>query len=239
MTMELWTTATPNGWKISIMIEELHEAGIELPGFSVRTINIMKGEQFTAEFTAANPNQKIPVLIDDGRPIMESGAILQYLGEKFPNAGLLPEGPARWDVLQWLYWQVANVGPVFGNKLSYTRYMPDVEDLKKSHPLERFGKEARRLSGVLDDQLEGRDYVCGAFSIADIALYPWIRGWKWSKVDITDRPNVMAWVERVRARPGVGRGLAYGVPKEEVDQWSADTKARYARGGATMASNDD
>jgi GST-like protein len=239
MTMELWTTATPNGWKISIMIEELHEAGIELPGFSVRTINIMKGEQFTAEFTAANPNQKIPVLIDDGRPIMESGAILQYLGEKFPNAGLLPEGPARWDVLQWLYWQVANVGPVFGNKLSYTRYMPDVEDLKKSHPLERFGKEARRLSGVLDDQLEGRDYVCGEFSIADIALYPWIRGWKWSKVDITDRPNVMAWVERVRARPGVGRGLAYGVPKEEVDQWSADTKARYARGGATMASNDD
>jgi GST-like protein len=239
MTMELWTTATPNGWKISIMIEELREAGIELPGFSVRTINIMKGEQFTAEFTAANPNQKIPVLIDDGRPIMESGAILQYLGEKFPNAGLLPEGPARWDVLQWLYWQVANVGPVFGNKLSYTRYMPDVEDLKKSHPLERFGKEARRLSGVLDDQLEGRDYVCGEFSIADIALYPWIRGWKWSKVDITDRPNVMAWVERVRARPGVGRGLAYGVPKEEVDQWSADTKARYARGGATMASNDD
>jgi GST-like protein len=117
--------------------------------------------------------------------------------------------------------------------------MPDVEDLKKSHPLERFGKEARRLSGVLDDQLEGRDYVCGEFSIADIALYPWIRGWKWSKVDITDRPNVMAWVERVRARPGVGRGLAYGVPKEEVDQWSADTKARYARGGATMASNDD
>jgi GST-like protein len=239
MTMELWTTATPNGWKISIMIEELREAGIELPGFSVRTINIMKGEQFTAEFTAANPNQKIPVLIDDGRPIMESGAILQYLGEKFPNAGLLPEGPARWDVLQWLYWQVANVGPVFGNKLSYTRYMPDVEDLKKSHPLERFGKEARRLSGVLNDQLEGRDYVCGEFSIADIALYPWIRGWKWSKVDITDRPNVMAWVERVRARPGVGRGLAYGVPKEEVDQWSADTKARYARGGATMASNDD
>ncbi len=239
MTMELWTTATPNGWKISIMIEELLEAGFELPGFSVRTINIMKGEQFTAEFTAVNPNQKIPVLIDDGRPIMESGAILHYLGEKFPNAGLLPEGPARWDVLQWLYWQVANVGPVFGNKLSYTRYMPDVEDLKKSHPLERFGKEARRLSGVLDDQLEGRDYVCGEFSIADIALYPWIRGWKWSKVDITDRPNVMAWVERVRARPGVGRGLAYGVPKEEVDQWSADTKARYARGGATMASNDD
>ena len=239
MTMELWTTATPNGWKVSIMIEELREAGIVLSDFSVRSINIMKGEQFTAEFTAANPNQKIPVLIDDGRPIMESGAILQYLGEKFPNAGLLPEGPARWDVLQWLYWQVANVGPVFGNKLSYTRYMPDVEDLMKSHPLERFGKEARRLSRVLDDQLEGRDYVCGAFSIADIAIYPWMRGWKWSKVDITDRPNVMAWVERVRARPGVGRGLAYGVPKEEVDQWSADTKARYARGGAAMASNDD
>ena len=238
MAIELWTSATPNGWKVAIMLEELIEAGVALPELSVRTINLMAGEQFSEEFTERNPNQKIPVLIDDGRSIMESCAILQYLGEKYPT-DLLPEGEERWEVLQWLYWQAANVGPVFGNKLSYTRYMPDVEESRKSHPLERFGKEARRLLAVLDKQLEGRDFVCGgAFTIADIALYPWVRGWKWSKVDITDKANVMAWIGRVRARPGVGRGLAYGVPKDEIDQWSAERKASYAQGGASIASND-
>jgi len=237
-SMALWTAATPNGWKVSIMIEELIEAGVQLPDLEVRTIDIGGGEQFSAEFTARNPNQKIPVLVDGDTSIMESCAILQYLGEKYPT-DLLPSGDARWDVLQWLTWQAANVGPAFGNKLSYTRYMDDVDDLRKSHPLERFGKEARRLSGVLDRRLESRDFVCGAeFTIADIAIYPWLRGWKWSKVDITDRPNVMAWIDRVRARPGVTRGLAYGVPKDEIDQWSAARKAQYAKGGASMADND-
>lgn len=238
MAMELWTAATPNGWKVTIMLEELIEAGVDLPPFEVRTINIMAGEQFGSEFTARNPNQKIPVLIDGDTNVMESCAILQYLGEKFPTS-MLPEGEARFEVLQWLYWQAANVGPVFGNKLSYTRYMPDVDDEQKVHPLERFGREAKRLAGVLDNRLEGREYVCGdAISIADIAIYPWLRGYKWSKVDITDRPNVMAWIERVRARPAVGRGLAYGVPKDEVDRWSDERRAQYAKGGAAMAGND-
>ncbi len=239
MALEVWTAATPNGWKVSIMVEELREAGVPLPDLRVRAIELMKGEQFSAEFTAANPNQKIPVLIDGGRSIMESCAILQYLAEKHPTP-MLPDGDGRWDVLQWLYWQAANVGPVFGNKLSYTRYMPDVDDIQKAHPLERFGKEANRLAAVLDARLEGRDYVCGAeFTIADIAIYPWLRGWKWSKVDITSRGNVMAWIDRVRARPGVGRGLAYGVPKDEIDQWSEKTKARYAKGGKSIASNEN
>jgi GST-like protein len=136
-------------------------------------------------------------------------------------------------------WQAANVGPVFGNKLSYTRYMDDVPELEKVHPLERFGNEALRLVGVLNQRLEGREYVCDEFSIADIALYPWIRGWKWSKVNITDQANVVAWVDRVRARPGVTRGLAYGVPKDEVDQWSEERKAQYRKSGASIASNDN
>jgi GST-like protein len=235
MTMELWTAATPNGWKVSIMIEELIEAGVNLGEVSVRNINLAKGEQFAEKFLAHNPNAKIPVLLDGERSVMESCAILQYLAEKFPTS-LLPEGEARWDILPWVYWQAANVGPVFGNKLSYTRYMDSVAQDAKAHPLERFGTEALRLASVMDRQLQNHKWVAGdTFSIADIALYPWLRGWKWSKVDITRTPAVLDWVNRVRARPGVERGIAYGVPAGEIDQWSEERKAQYRRNGAQIA----
>ena len=235
--MELWTAATPNGWKVNIMVEELIETDVKLPELHIRQIDLSSGEQFSEEFTRHNPNQKIPVLIDDGLSIMESCAILQYLGEKYPS-DLLPDGSARWDVLQWLYWQAANVGPIFGNKLSYTRYMDDVSEAAKAHPLERFGKEGRRLASVLNHRLEGREYVCGDhLTIADIAIYPWVRAWKWSKINMTDQPNVMKWLDRVRARPAVGRGLSYGVPSEEIDQWSEERKASYRKSGAQIASN--
>jgi GST-like protein len=237
--MELWTAATPNGWKVNIMVEELIEAGVEFPDLKIREINLTKGEQFSADFTRHNPNQKIPVLIDGDLSIMESCAILQYLGEKFPS-DLLPTGDARWETLQWLYWQAANVGPIFGNKLSYTRYMDDVDEVAKAHPLERFGREGRRLASVLNNRLEGRDYVCGDnLTIADIAIYPWVRGWKWSKINMTDQPNVMAWIDRVRARPAVGRGLSYGMPEEEIDQWSEERKTSYRKSGATIAANEN
>ncbi len=233
--MELWTAATPNGWKVSIMIEELIEAGVNLGEVSVRNINLAKGEQFAEKFLAHNPNAKIPVLLDGERSVMESCAILQYLAEKFPTS-LLPEGEARWDILPWVYWQAANVGPVFGNKLSYTRYMDSVAQEAKAHPLERFGTEALRLASVMDRQLQNHKWVAGdTFSIADIALYPWLRGWKWSKVDITRTPAVLDWVNRVRARPGVERGIAYGVPAGEIDQWSEERKAQYRRNGAQIA----
>ncbi len=233
--MELWTAATPNGWKVSIMIEELIEAGVNLGEVSVRNINLAKGEQFAEKFLAHNPNAKIPVLLDGERSVMESCAILQYLAEKFPTS-LLPEGEARWDILPWVYWQAANVGPVFGNKLSYTRYMDSVAQDAKAHPLERFGTEALRLASVMDRQLQNHKWVAGdTFSIADIALYPWLRGWKWSKVDITRTPAVLDWVNRVRARPGVERGIAYGVPAGEIDQWSEERKAQYRRNGAQIA----
>jgi GST-like protein len=237
MAMELWTFATPNGWKVTIMLEELIEAGIELPPVEIKTVDLSKREQFLDAFTTVNPNQKIPGLRDGERTIMESCAILLYLAETYPSP-LLPSDDSRWDVMQWLVWQAANLGPVFGNKLSYTRYMDDVPAEQKSHPLERFNNEAQRLLRVLDKQLEGRDYICGDnFTIADIACYPWVRGWKWSKIDITGHANVVAWVDRVRARPAVERGLAYGFAQDEIDSWSEDTRQRYARFGASIASN--
>jgi len=237
MPLELHTAATPNGWKASIMIEELREHGVALPELEVHTINLLKGEQFSDSFTAINPNQKIPALVHDGRAIMESCAILQYLGETFPTP-LLPLDDRKWDVVPWLYWQAANLGPAFGNKLSYTRYMEDVPPEQKQHPLERFNKEAQRLAGILEQRLSTTDFICGdTYTVADIAVWPWVRGWKWSKVDITGKPALVAWVDRVRARPGVERGISYGVPKDEIDQWTDERKAQYAKAGASIASN--
>lgn len=233
--MELWTSATPNGWKVSIMIEELIEAGIDMSHVKVRHINLAKGEQFSKEFSARNPNQKIPVLIDNEISVMESCAILHYLGEKYPTE-LLPIGKPKWEIIPWVYWQAANVGPAFGNKLSYTRYMDAISPEQKAHPLERFNKEAIRLVTILNEQLKERPWLAGnTFTIADIALYPWLRAWKWSKVDITPYPLVMSWIENVRERPGVGRGLAYGAPEGEIDQWSEERKAKYRKNGSIIA----
>jgi len=237
MAIELWTSPTPNGWKVTIMLEELKEAGVDLPEVALKPVNLLEREQFSAAFTAVSPNQKIPGLRDGDTTVMESCAILLYLAEKFPSP-LLPQDESRWDIIQWLIWQAANLGPVFGNKLSYTRYMDDVPAEQKAHPLERFNNEAQRLLRVLNTQLEERDYIGGEqFTIADIAAYPWVRGWKWSKVDITLHPNVTAWVERVRARPAVERGLAYDFSGDEIDSWSEQTREHYARAGASIASN--
>ena len=158
--MELWTSPTPNGWKVSIMLEELIEAGVDVGDVQVRMINLLKGDQFKDDFVERNLNSKIPTLRDDGRDIIESCAILEYLGEKFPTS-LLPLDTRKWDVLPWVYWQAANVGPIFGNKLSYTRYMDDVADELKQHPLERFNNEALRLVSVLDKKLGDNPWVCG------------------------------------------------------------------------------
>ena len=228
--LQLWTAATPNGWKVSLMIEELREAGHALEGLSVRTIDLMAGEQFEEEFSRRNPNQKIPLFIDGDLNLMESCAIVQYLAEKYPS-DLLPK-EKKWQILPWVYWQAANVGPAFGNKLSYTRYMSDVPQEQKVHPLNRFSKEAQRLAGIIEEQLSQQDFICGeSLSIADIVIYPWVRGWKWSKVDMSDKPNILAWLKRLRSRPAFERGLAYGAPEGEVDQWSEETKARYAKAG--------
>ena len=232
----LWTAATPNGWKISIMIEELRELGIALPAIEVIPVDIMKGEQFSDAFSVVSANQKIPGLVHGDMRLMESCAILQYLGEEFPSS-LYPSSANRYDVLKWLTWQAAGLGPTFGNKLSYTRYMTDVPEEQKVHPLIRFNAEFQRLLRVLDKQLEGKSFVCGEdFTIADISIFPWIRGYKWSKIDITVHSNVMAWKERVHQRSGVKRGLAYGVKSEKEEQWSEETKQKYASAGQVTAS---
>ena len=236
--MELWTAATPNGWKISIMLEELKEAGVELPDLEVKTLSLIDGDQFSEEFTGISPNQKIPGLVDGNIRLMESCAILLYLAETYPSP-LLPEGQQRWKVIQWLIWQGANLGPAFGNKLSYTRYMDDVPSEQKIHPLDRFNSEAQRLLRVLNKQLDSQNYVVGdQFTIADIAIFPWVRAWKWAKIDITGHSNVIAWLDRVRVRPAVERGLKYGVPPEEVDQWSEERKKLYRKLGSSIAATE-
>ena len=137
-----------------------------------------------------NPNSKMPALRDGELCLFESGNILHYLAEKFGGM-FLPADPAKkWECLSWLHWQMANVGPMFGNRLTYIRYLPaSGED--HPHPQERFGKEARRLAEVLEDKLEREqaagngEFICGEYTIVDMAVYPWLRGWKWSKVDLT------------------------------------------------------
>ncbi len=236
MSLDIYTGATPNGWKVTIMVEELIEAGVDLPEVNMHAVNL-GGDQFTPEYMAINPNQKLPTLVHDGRPIIESCAILQYLGELFPTS-LFPTDDRRWDVIPWLYWQAANIGPIFGNKLSYTRYITDATDEQKRHPIERFGKEALRLVGVLDHQLEKHDYLCGDdYTVADISTWCWIRSYKWAKVDITTKPRVVDWVHRIRARPGVERGISFGVPKDEIDKFSKERRAQYMKNGGGIADN--
>ena len=202
MALELWTSPTPNGWKVNIMIEELIEAGIDVGPVEVRTIDLMKGEQFEDDFTERNPNQKIPTLRDGDRDVIESCAILQYLGEKHPSP-LLPLDERKWDVLPWVYWQAANVGPVFGNKLSYTRYMDDVPDIKKEHPFERFNNEALRLVRVLDGKLGDNPWVCGdEFTIADISLHAYTHVADEGGFSLDDYPAINAWLERISHQRG-------------------------------------
>jgi len=221
--IELHTAATPNGWKVSIMLEEC-----ELP-YSLHTVNLAKGEQRDPEFLELSPNGRIPAIRDGELTIFESGAILHYLAEK--TGRFLPADPAgRWNVLQWLHWQMGGVGPMVGQSVSFNRYIEE----PVPYAIERYGKESRRLFEVLDARLAGRDYVCGAASIADFALYPWVRAHKWARVPIDGLDHVQSWLKRMRSRPGVERGISVGVPKDEVDRWSAERREQYKRGGRSM-----
>jgi GST-like protein len=221
--IELFTAATPNGWKITIMLEECG-----LP-YEARTVDLFRGEQREARFLEISPNGRIPAIRDGDLTLFESGAILHYLAEK--SGRFLPTEPERrWDVFQWLHWQMGGVGPMVGQSISFNRYIEE----RVPYAIERYGRESRRLFEVLERRLEGREYVCDEVSIADFALYPWVRAHKWARVSIDGLDNVSAWLQRMRARPGVERGLAVGVPKDEIDQWSAERKESYRHGGASM-----
>jgi len=204
--IELYTWATPNGRKISIALEELG-----LP-YEVHPIHIGKGEQFSAEFTAISPNQKIPAIVDrqTGIRLMESGAILMYLAQK--TGRLLSAEPYKyWETIQWLMWQKGGLGPTLGLALHYLKFNRG----KSVYSEERYEKETHRLYGVLNQALSGRDYIVGAeYSIADIASWPWVARHEFQTVDLNDYPNVLAWYLRIAGRPAVQAGWAVPVPDE-------------------------
>jgi GST-like protein len=196
--IELYTAPTPNGYKASIMLEEI---GLD---YTVHSIDLAKSEQKTPEFLAMNPNGRIPVIVDhdnDEFVVFESGAILIYLAEK--SGQLLPTEPkARSRVLQWLMWQMGGLGPMMGQANVFYRYFPE----KLPAAIHRYQHEGRRLLSVLDGQLRGRDYICNEYSIADIAAWPWAVIHEWAGIDITGLKNLPAWLERMAQRPAVARG---------------------------------
>ena len=200
--IDLYTWTTPNGRKISIMLEELG-----LP-YRVHAINIGKDDQFKPEYIKINPNSKIPSIVDpdgpDGKPIamMESGAILVYLADK-SGKFLAKNGRARYDALQWLMFQMGGVGPMFGQTHHFLRAAKE----QVPYAIERYGKETRRLYGVLNDHLKDHAYLAGEYSIADIATYPWVSRHEWHKVDLNDFPNVKRWFDAISARPAVQKGM--------------------------------
>lgn len=212
---------TPNGKKVSIMLEEL-----AVP-YALHMVNIGRGDQFEPAFLEISPNNRIPAIVDPEGPggdpisIFESGAILKYLGEKFSKFY-----PADWRrrvlVDQWLFWQVGGVGPMFGQNHHFTHYAKG-ED---TYATRRYQDETDRLYGVLDTQLEGRDFVADDYSIADIAIFPWTENWKGQMIDIEDFPNVKAWRARLNARSAVARGLAAGKAEREQIDFSTDDEAR-------------
>jgi GST-like protein len=200
--IDLYTWSTPNGRKVSIMLEE-----IALP-YRAHAVNIGKGEQFKPEFVAINPNSKIPAIVDsegpDGKPmsLMESGAILVYLAGK--TGKLLPESVrGRYDALQWLMFQMGGVGPMFGQVHHFLRAAKQMVP----YGIERYTTETRRLYGVLDAQLARREYLADEYSIADIATYPWVARYEWHKTRLEDYPNVLRWYDAISQRPAVQRGM--------------------------------
>ena len=203
--IDLYTWGTPNGRKVSIMLEEC-----ALP-YRVHKINIgTNSEQFAPDYLKINPNGKIPSIVDphgpDGKPIamMESGAILIYLAGK--TGKFLPRSVrGKYDALQWLMFQMGGVGPMFGQAHHFMRAKKD----EIPYGSERYGNEARRLYGVMDARLEGNDFFSGKdYSIADIAIYPWVARHEWHRVDLAGYPAVKRWYDAVGARPAVARGMA-------------------------------
>ena len=201
--IDLYTWKTPNGRKVSIMLEECG-----LP-YRAHPVDIGKGEQFTAEFTAISPNGKIPAIEDsegpDGKPIamFESGAILIYLAGK---TGMFLPGTARgkYAALEWLMFQMGNVGPFFGQVHHYLRSAPE----PVPYAIARYRKETERLYAVMNVHLARHQYFADEYSIADIAIYPWVARYDWHRTNLEDHPHVKRWFEFIGARPAVGRGMA-------------------------------
>jgi glutathione S-transferase len=209
--IELFTAATPNGWKVSIALEELG-----LP-YTVRALSLGKLEQKEDWFLAINPNGRIPAIVDHDNgdfAVFESGAILIYLAEK--TGQLLPaEARARSVVLQWLMFQMGGIGPMMGQANVFFRYAPE----KIPYAIDRYQREVRRLFEVLERRLKDHEFIAGAhYSIADIALFPWVAGHEWSGVSIDGLDAVRRWLDLVGARPAVVRGRAVPPPPSATER---------------------
>ncbi len=198
--IELYTAPTPNGYKVSVTLEEL-----ELP-YTVHAINLRAQEQKTPEFLAMNPNGRIPVIIDrdaDNLTIFETGAIMVYLAEK--TGRLMPSDPAgRAKMMQWLMFQMSGIGPMMGNANVFYRYFPE----KIPAAIDRFQNESRRLFEVLDTRLGESEWLADDYSIADIANWCWVRTYKWSGVSADGLPHLKRWRDAIRTRPAAQRGIA-------------------------------
>jgi GST-like protein len=202
LMIDLYTWTTPNGRKVSILLEEL-----ELP-YAVHPVDIGNNEQFREDFLAVGPNNKIPAIVDrdNGFRLMESGAILLYLADK-AGSFLPQEGEPRYRVIEWLMWQMGGIGPFLGQAHHFLHFHRG----KAPYAEERYRNEARRLYRVLDRRLEGRSWVAGDYSIADIAIWPWISRFAWQEIDLGEFPNVRRWYVEIAGRPAVQKG--YHVPK--------------------------
>jgi len=219
--IDLYFFPTPNGHKISIMLEEL---GVP---YTVHTVNIGKGDQFRPDFLEISPNNKIPAIVDPegpgGQPIsiFESGAILKYLALKF---GRFYPADQREQVKvdEWLFWQVGGFGPMLGQNHHFALYAPE----KIDYAIKRYRDETHRLYRVLDTQLRGRDYIAGDFSIADIATIGWANGYERQGIDLAEFPNLAGWRERVNARPGVKRGFAVKADDDQRVDLTKDDDAK-------------
>ena len=210
MTIELYFWPTPNGHKITIALEEMG-----LP-YEVKFIDIGKGDQFAPEFLKISPNNRMPAIIDpdgpDGAPIaiFESGAILQYLARKTGQFCGSTERE-RFAIDQWLMWQMGGIGPMAGQAHHFLKYAPG---LQEPHVLpyaqDRYRTEVGRLYKILDKQLAETGFVAGDYSIADMAIWPWVRGWEGQEQTLDDKPHLATWLAKMAARPAVARGVAVG-----------------------------
>lgn len=204
--IDLYTWTTPNGRKVSIALEELG-----LP-YAAHAVDITKDEQFRPDFLEISPNNRIPAVVDreTGTHLMESGAILIYLADRAGR--LLPrDGEGRYRAIEWLMWQMGGLGPMLGQVHHFLKFNRG----KSTYGEERFHKEAQRLYGVLDRRLDGREFVAGDYSIADIAIWPWISRFEWQEIDLDAYPNVRRWYRAIAERPAVQKG--YDVPKKVGD----------------------
>ncbi len=219
--IDLYTAATPNGYKASIALEEL-----ELPR-TVHPIDLSKLEQKEEWFLRLNPNGRIPVIVDrenDDLVVFESGAILLHLAET--TGRLLPADPkGRSQVIQWLMFQMGGIGPMQGQANVFYRYAPE----PIPYAIERYQKETRRLYEVLERRLAGRDYLVGDYSIADIASFTWVRAHDWSGVSLDGLDHVRRWLERIEARPAVQRGLVVPEPRDRKSETEVQRAVNYAR----------